>query len=131
MATEQLKASVLARSLSDVIADIADLIQKEMRLARSEVSGKLSLKLHGGAWMAAAGGLAVLVVLLVVEAVVFEIASTGIRPCWACLIVAGGLGIVGGAAFYRGRVDARGGLAPVRTIRQLKRDVAVATEQVR
>jgi hypothetical protein len=130
MATEQLKDSVLARSLSDVIADIADLFQKEMRLARSEVSGKISLQLQGGAWMGAAAGLAVLALLLVIEAVVFAIASTGIGPYWACLIVAAGLAIVAGAAFFKGRADARGGLAPVRTIRQLKQDVAVATEQV-
>ena len=40
--TDHLKNSALPRALSDVLADVVDLLQKEMRLARTEMSEKLS-----------------------------------------------------------------------------------------
>ena len=48
---EHLKHSVLPRVLADVVGDIADLVQKEMRLARTELSEKLASKLRAGLWM--------------------------------------------------------------------------------
>ena len=53
-----LKNSALPRALSEVIADVADLVQKEMRLARTELPEKLSLKIQGGIWMGVAALLA-------------------------------------------------------------------------
>jgi hypothetical protein len=47
MAQEQLKHSALPRALADVVADVADLFQKELRLARVE-SAKLSTKFRPG-----------------------------------------------------------------------------------
>lgn len=38
---DNLKNSVLPRALSDVVADLADLLQKEIGLARAEMSAKL------------------------------------------------------------------------------------------
>ena len=57
MAYEQLKNATLPRTLSDVFAGLADLFQKEMRLARAEVTSKLSAKLEAGIWMVAASAL--------------------------------------------------------------------------
>ena len=51
MTTERLRASALPRALSDIVVDVADLVQKEMRLARAEIGDKLSNKLRAGAWM--------------------------------------------------------------------------------
>ncbi len=53
MAYEQLKNATLPRTLSDVFAGLADLFQKEMRLARAEVTSILSAKLEAGIWMVA------------------------------------------------------------------------------
>jgi putative superfamily III holin-X len=131
MAYEHLKDSALPRALSDVVGDLADLFQKEMRLARAELSSKLSLKIRGGIWMACAGALAVIAALLVIEAIVFAIASFGIAMHWSCLIVAAALALAGGLAYAAGRGALAAELTPSRTINQIKQDVNTAREQIR
>jgi hypothetical protein len=125
-----LKNSALPRALSEVIADVADLIQKEMRLARTELSEKLSLKIQGGIWMGMAGLLAVIAVLVLIEAAVFGLsAATGLALHWSCLIVAGVLTIVAAAAFAKGRADSQEELVPERSLHQVKEDIAAVKEQ--
>ena len=86
-----LKNSALPRALSEVIADVADLIQKEMRLARTELSEQLSLKIQGGIWMGAAALLGIIAVLVLIEAAVFGLAAaTGLALHWSCLTTAAG-----------------------------------------
>jgi hypothetical protein len=130
MAHEQLKNSALPRALSDVLADLGDLFQKEMRLARAELSAKLSTKLQAGIWMSVAGVLGVVAALLVVQAAVFAIASVGIAMHWSCLIVAGVLAAIAAAAFFKGRADAREELTPTRTIHQINQDIRATKEQL-
>lgn len=130
MAYEQLKTSALPRAVSDVIGDLADLLQKEIRLARAEISAKLSMKLRAGAWLAIAGVLGLIAVLLLIEAAVFAIAAFGIALHWSCLIVAAVLGLAALAFYAMGRADAEEDLMPTRTIHQLKQDIATAKEQV-
>jgi len=130
MAYEQLKSSTLTRSLSDVISDLSDLFQKEMRLARAEMSAKISTKLQAGIWMGAAGLLGLIALLVLIEALVFGIASFGIALHWSCLIVAAVLGAGGAVAFFRGRANAQEELTPSRTINQVKQDIAVTKEKL-
>jgi Putative Actinobacterial Holin-X, holin superfamily III len=127
---EHLRHSALPRALSDVIGDLADLFQKEVRLARAEISEKLSTKLRAGVWLSVAGALIFLAALLVVEGVVLGIATFGVPLHWACLIVGGVLALAGGAAYAKGRADAGEDLAPNRTIRNVKQDIATAKEQL-
>ena len=130
MAYEQFKQSSLASSLSATLAGFGDLFQKELRLARAEMSEKLSAKMRGGVWIAVAGLLALIALLLVLQAAVFAIASFGIALHWACLIVAGVIGAGAAAAYYRGRADAQEDLIPTRTINQIKRDIATTKEHL-
>jgi hypothetical protein len=116
--------------VSDVVADLADLFQKEMRLAKAELSEKISTKIQAGVWMAAAGMLGLIAGLLVVQALVFGIASFGIAMHWSCLIVAAVFGAGAAFAFLRGRADAREDMTPTRTITQIKRDIAQTKEQL-
>jgi hypothetical protein len=97
---ERVKNSALPRVLSEVVGDLADLFQKELRLLKAEVSEKLS------------------------------IAAYGIALHWSCLIVAAIFAAVGAAAFAKGRADAREELAPTRTIENVKQDIATAKEQL-
>jgi hypothetical protein len=130
MALDRIKDATLPQAVSDVVGDLADLFQKEMRLARAELSAKISTKLRAGVWMSAAGVFGLIAGLLVVQAAVFAIASYGIALHWACLIVAGvALGFAG-IAYLKGRSDAQEELAPTRTIHQIKRDIATAKEQL-
>jgi hypothetical protein len=130
MAYEQLKSSTLTRSLSDVIADLPDLFQKEMRLARAEISAKISTKLQAGVWMGAAGLLGLIALLVLAGALVFGIASFGLALHWSCLIVAAVLGAGAAAAFFRGRANAQEELTPTRTINQIKQDIATTKEKL-
>jgi protein-S-isoprenylcysteine O-methyltransferase Ste14 len=125
-----LKNQALPRALSDVVADLADLFQKELRLAKAELSEKLSIKAWAGVWMAAAAFFALFAVILVVQAAVFAVATFGFAMHWSCLIVATVLAFVGAAAFAKGRADAAEDLTPNRTIHQVKQDVAIAKEQL-
>jgi len=126
----KLKDSALVGALSDVIGDLADLVQKEIRLAKTELSTKLSQKLVGGIWLGVAGVLGLLAVLVLVEAAIFAIASYGVGLHWSCLIIAGALAILGGAAFAKGRADAQVELTPTHSLHQIQRDIAVAKEQL-
>jgi hypothetical protein len=130
MAYERVTQSALPQAISDVVADLADLFQKEMRLARAELSTKLNTKLMAGAWFSAAALLALVAVLLVVQAAVFAIASFGIALHWSCLIVAAIVAALAIAFFFRGRSDAREEVTPVRTLNQIQRDISTVKERL-
>ena len=46
MAHERLLNSGLARALTDLLADLADLVQKEMQLAKTEITEKITARLR-------------------------------------------------------------------------------------
>ena len=128
--TEHMKSSVLTRVLGDVVSDLADLLQKEIRLATTELTEKVSAKSRGIVWMGVAGGLGFIAFLFVVEGIVFGIASFGIALHWSCLMVAAVLAAAAAAAYLKGASDAHQELTPSRSISQVKRDIAAAKEQL-
>jgi len=129
---DHLKNSALPRTLSDVVADFADLFQKEIRLARAELAEKLSLKIMAGVWMSAAAALGIVTLLVVVQSAIFGIASGfGIALHWSCLVVAALLAAIAAAAYAKGQADAKEELSPTRTIYQVKQDIATAKEQLK
>jgi Putative Actinobacterial Holin-X, holin superfamily III len=130
MALERLKDATLPHALSEVVADLADLLQKELRLAKAEISSKISTKLGAGIWMSTAGVLGLMAVFIVLQALIFAIASTGIAMHWSCLIVAAGLAAMAAAAFFKGRAGAQEDLTPDRTIHQIERDISTLKEQL-
>jgi hypothetical protein len=130
MAHEQLKNSTLPRALSDVVADLADLVQKELRLARAELSENLFAKFRAGIWMSTAGVLGLIAAFFALQALVFGIASFGIAMHWSCLIVAGILAAVAALAYYKGRVDAQKEITPTRSIHQIKQDISTTKEHL-
>jgi hypothetical protein len=119
----------LPDAISRVVSDLADLMQKEMRLAKAEITKKISLSLQAGVWMSAAAIMAVIGVLLVIEACVLGLsAATGLALHWSSLIVAGALGAIAAVFFAKGKADTPD-LSPDRSIHQVKRDIAAAKEQ--
>jgi hypothetical protein len=120
----------LPDAFSKVITDVADLMQKEVRLARAELSEKLSISIRAGVWMSVAGVLALVCALLIVQAAVLGLsAATGIALYWSCLIVAAALAAAASAAFAKGKANVPDQIAPNRAINQVKQDIAVAKEQ--
>jgi hypothetical protein len=127
---EQYSYSSLPNAFSKVVTDLADLMQKEIRLARAEVSEKLSISIRAGVWISVAAVLAVVAGLLIVQAFVLGLtAATGIALHWSSLIVAAVLAAAAGGAFAKGRADVPDQLTPDRAIHQVKQDIAVAKEQ--
>ena len=122
--------SSLPNAFSKVVTDLADLMQKEMQLARAELSEKLSIGIRAGVWMSAAAVLAITSVFLIVQATVLGLsAATGVALHWSCLVVAAVLAAAAGAGFSKGRADVPEQLTPDRAINQVKQDIAVAKEQ--
>lgn len=130
MALDRLQHSGLAQAFTDLLADLGDLLQKEMQLAKAEVTEKVTSRLKASIWMVGAGLLALIAGLLVVEAAVFAIASFGLALHWACLVVAGVLAAGALAAFYYGRSVADDDLLPERSVRQISQDIRTAKEQL-
>jgi membrane protein implicated in regulation of membrane protease activity len=83
-----------------------------------------------GAWFSAAALLALVAVLLVVQAAVFAIASFGIALHWSCLIVAAVVAVLAIAFFFKGRSDAREEVTPTRTLNQIQRDISTVKERL-
>lgn len=131
MAHDALRNTGLTRAVTDLLADLSDLVQKELRLAKAEVAENISARLQAGVWMVAAAALAFIAILLLVEAAVFAIASYyGLALHWSCLVVALVLAAAGAIAFSRGRSLSDRELAPTRTIKQVSRDIQTAKEQL-
>jgi uncharacterized membrane protein YqjE len=131
MTTEQLRASPLPRALSDVVADVADLIQKELRLARAEIGEKLSNKLRAGTWMLIAAAVALIAFLMLIEGLALWIATFGISLYASHWIIGAALALISVLAYFAGRADARESLAPKRTIHQVNRDMIETKERLR
>lgn len=116
-------------AIADLMAHVTALIRNEIDLARSEVSQNIrravtAVVLIVGALVA---GLTALNVLA--AALVAWIAESGLDEGWAALIVGGVLGIVAIALAAKGMNDLRASsLAPTRTVRNVRRDTAAATE---
>jgi uncharacterized membrane protein YdjX (TVP38/TMEM64 family) len=127
---DRLRNSGLVQAVTDLFADLADLLQKELRLAKTEITEKIVSRLRASVWMVVAGVLAIVAVLLLIEAAVFGIASFGIALHWSCLLVAAVLAAGAAAAFFQGRAAAQDELLPTRTAKQISQDIKTAKEQL-
>jgi len=131
MAEESLWETRLIRAVTDLGTDLADLVQKELRLARTEILQKLTLGLQAGAWFAIAGVLGLFAVVLILEALVFGIAAAVI-PLWgSCLLVAFLLCVLAAIALFYARRQSSDDMTTVRSARQFTRAVGTVKEQLR
>jgi len=77
-----------------------------------------------------AGVLGFVAMLLLLEAIVFGIASLGLALHWSCLIVTAAIALLAAIAFAKGRADMRSDVMPRRTMRSVQRDISVAKEHL-
>jgi protein-S-isoprenylcysteine O-methyltransferase Ste14 len=130
MAADRLRDSTPSTAFSNVVADIAELFQKEIQLAKAELSQKLSTKVRGGYWMLGAALLLLLAAAVFCQAMVIWIATLGIALHLASLIVGAGLLALAALAYLAGRGDVREELRPDRSIHQIKEDIRTTKEQL-
>jgi uncharacterized membrane protein YqjE len=130
MATRD-SARPLASVLTQVVSDIAYLLQTEIRLAKAEVGEKIRVAANGGIFIGigAVLSLAGLIVLLMAAVRWLEVA--GLPNQWGLLLVGAVtiaigtvLSIIGANSFKPSA------LVPDRTIEQLRADFSVAKERV-
>lgn len=79
----------IGRLVGDVSRDISALVQKEIQLAKSEISVSAKAGGIGAAMIAVAGFFGLLIIVLLSIAVAYFIVMAGLDPAYAFLIVAG------------------------------------------
>ena len=125
-----IRRSALSHAVGDVLQDVSELVQKEFRFARAELSAKVDSTVRGIAWIAVAGVFAIMTMLVLVEAAIFALADTGMRWHWACLIVAGALAILAIIAYFGGRGSSAGAASPPKTLQHVSMDIRTAKEHL-
>src|SRR5436190_17814989 len=119
MAYETLRHSDLLRAIPELLANLSDLIQKELRLARAEINRGVMGSVRAGIWIGVAGFFGLIATVLIAEGIVFGIASFGIALHWSCLIVALLFSLAGCIFFFLGRKRfSSEDLTAARTVRQ-------------
>ena len=130
MPLDGVRNSALVRTLADVLDDLPDLFQKEIRLAQAEFKGKIKDGVQASVWMMVAGLLGLMTLFILIQGAVFAIASLGLALHWSCLIVAAVIGGCAAAAFLYGRSTMPNTLVPTRIVSQVNEDVRIVKEQL-
>ena len=113
------------------IAQSADLVQTEFRLARAEVSEKLAALRIGLALMAVGAIFLIVALGMLLQALVSVLIAAGMSPPAAILLVAGGAAVIGLVLFLMGQKRLNPDeLVPDRTLTSLSRDGRMMKETV-
>ena len=131
MATRE-SARPIVSLMTNVASDLGYLVQTEFRMARAEVSEKVSAASNAGVYLAIGG----VVALGGFIALLFDIASwisaAGLSYPSSLLIVAVIALVIGAALTMVGVNRLKGsGVVPNRTLEQMREDYSVAKEHVR
>jgi hypothetical protein len=130
MALDNLKHSALLGAASETLNNLGDLVRSELRLAKAEMAAIAARKVSAAVWLAVGAGLAVVALVFLALAAAVGIAALGLDLHWALLIVAVVLAAGAGLAAAKGIADAKGDVAPTRTLNQVSRDIAIAKERM-
>jgi hypothetical protein len=122
--------SAFLQTIASLVGDAADLVQKELALARAEITAKVKERLESVAWFAVAGILGFVVLLLLAQACVFGLIAAGLAPGWAAVVVAIAVAILAAAAFAYGKSAARGTAMPQRSLQHINEDIRTVKEQL-
>jgi hypothetical protein len=113
------------------IAQSADLVQTEFRLARAEVSEKLAALRIGLALMAVGAIFLIAALGMLLQALVSVLIAAGMSPPAAILLVAGAAAVIGLVLFLMGQKRlSPEELVPDRTLTSLSRDGRMMKETV-
>jgi uncharacterized membrane protein YqjE len=130
MALDAVRNSALTRTVVDLIGDFSQLVQKEIQLARVEVTEKVTTALQAGVWMAIACATGFLAAILLVEGAVFALVDFGFAIHWACLGMAVLLLLFAGIFFAYGRSGMRQNFTPQRTLTHIAADARTIKEKL-
>jgi hypothetical protein len=121
--------------IKELMQELTSLVRNEAELAKAEVSEKVSQVQTGIASMAIAGVLLLVGLIVLMEAAVVGVGfllPPATRAWLAPLIVGGILAIIGFILLAKGRANLQSqNLAPQRTVESMRKDKALAQEQLR
>lgn len=122
-------ARPLVSTVTDVVSEIAHLLQTEVRLARAEIGEKLASTANAGMLVGVAAVLSLAGLIVLLLAAVKWLAIAGLPQEWGLLLIGGIAVIIGIALALVGANRFRAPtLTPDRTISQLRADISVAKE---
>jgi len=131
MPFDGIRNSALVRALADLLNDLPDLLQKEIRLAQAETVAKIKDGVQASVWIVVAALLGLVAFFILIQAAIFAIASLGLALHWSCLIVAVVIGGCAAAAYLYGRSTMPNTLVPTRSVSQVNEDVRIMKEELR
>ena len=118
--------------MTHVASDLAYLVQTEFRLARAELSEKLSAASNAGVYLALGAAFALSGLIVLLLDIARWLAVAGLAYEWGLLIVAVVALLVGGLAAMAGVQRLKSSnFVPDRTLEQVREDYAVAKEHMR
>jgi uncharacterized membrane protein YqjE len=122
----------LTSTITRAVSEIAYLLQTEIRLARTELSEKLSKVASGGMLIGTGAVLALAGLIVLLLAIVQWLAVAGLPYEWGLLLVGAGVVLLGVALALKGTRNMKGSaLVPHRTLDQLKADLSIVKEQMK
>lgn len=133
--TELSRRTADERSIGELFGELSQdmglLVRQEAQLAKTEMQAKLAkvatdlVAVAAGGFVALVGGLALTAALILLL-----IDPVGLEPWLAALVVAAGMGLIGGIMLWRGLKDLKTtDPAPRRTLETIKDDIRWAKEQ--
>lgn len=118
--------------IAETFSDLSDLIQKEVRLAKAEMSYAVGTSIRASVMMAVGGALGLVALNFLFWGAAFLIASFGLELYWASFIVAGVLIVIAAGLFIAGRAQMSADeLGLSRTVNQMREDIRTAKEQMK
>jgi anti-sigma-K factor RskA len=123
-----LRHSALSHAAGDVLQDVSDLVQKELRFARAELTSNLNAVVWKVAGIIVAAVFALVALLALVEAAIFALASQGMPLHFACLVTGGAAAGIAAVAYAASR--SRASVSPSRTLEHVGADIRTAKEHL-
>jgi F0F1-type ATP synthase assembly protein I len=122
----------LGQLFGDLSRQLGTLIQKEIQLAKTEMTARVTTVGRDAAMIGAGGALAYAALLLGLMALAFLLAELVTSAWLGFLIVAVIVGVVAAVLIQRGRAELqKTDLAPRQTIETIKEDAEWAKQQVK
>jgi hypothetical protein len=122
----------LASLFTDLVSEVTQLFQTEIRLVRAEMNEKVSRVANSGALIGAGAVVMLPAVFILLLAIVQWLEVAGVPEQWGLLIVGGVIAALGAILLMKGINNLKASaLVPRRTIEQVQADFSVAKEHVR
>ena len=117
--------------MSDLVAQVTELVRKEIQLLRAEMNEKTTQVVIALGSILAAVVFVLTALNVLAAALVAALTNAGIPAAWSAVIVGGALAIVAVILANRGIANLKAqSLAPERTARAAMRDVGMVKEKV-